>query len=172
MTKQFQSASLLSWIVIPLVLMYLFLLTHWPYAIPFHSLSFFGQWSFHLVSNYRLLLLLLFWSIILLHLYQASLAAKLCQQFNFDQESRRLWMIQTICLGIVETDHDADTIYLFFSRIRFIGDTEALSISEILILSAKMVNDCATVIKPNDQHLSRSTILSLLLLRIGCVFFS
>ena len=40
---------LLYCILLPLGLIYLFLLAHWPYLIHFHSLSFFGQWSYNLV---------------------------------------------------------------------------------------------------------------------------
>lgn len=101
MKKSFHCAKLIWWITIPFFLFLLFFLVHYPYIIPFHSLSFLGAWSYHLVSNYRLLLFILFWFLIIVHIYESILAYRHCRQINLDSESTRLWIIQTFFLGYI-----------------------------------------------------------------------
>ncbi len=100
MSKQFQSPKLIWWIVIPICIIYLFLMVHWPYAIPFNYLSYFGELSHYVISNYRFLLFIILWSIFLAHFYEALVAHRICQQLNIDQNSTYLWMIQTFILGL------------------------------------------------------------------------
>jgi len=99
MSKYFQSPKLIWWIIIPICIIYLFLMVHWPYAIPFNYLGFFGELSHYFISNYRLLLFIILWSVFLAHFYEALVARRICQQLNIDQKSTYLWMIQTFILG-------------------------------------------------------------------------
>ncbi|CAF0742110.1 unnamed protein product [Adineta ricciae] len=99
MKKNFESPKFIWWLVVPTCAILLFLMVHWPYAIPFHSLGALGQFLYHLISNYRLILLFIFWSVFLAHIYEAFAARQICRQLNIDQESTYLWMIQTFILG-------------------------------------------------------------------------
>jgi hypothetical protein len=99
MSKRFQSPKFIWWIVIPLCIIYLFLMVHWPYAIPFKYLGSFGELTYHLISNYRFLLLIILWSTLIAHIYEALVARQICQQLNIDQQSTYLWIIQTFILG-------------------------------------------------------------------------
>lgn len=101
MDRRFQSPRLFWWIVIPACIIYLFLMVHWPYAIPFHYLGPLGELTYYWISNYRLLLFIVLWSTFLAHVYEAFVARRICQQLNIDQQSTYLWMIQTFILGIV-----------------------------------------------------------------------
>ncbi len=77
-------------------------MVHWPYAIPFDYLGSFGEYTYYVISNYRLLLFLILWSTFLAHIYEAFVARRICQQLNIDQESTYLWMIQTFILGMFD----------------------------------------------------------------------
>jgi len=124
MSKSFESPKLIWWIFIPACIIYLFLMVHWPYAIPFDYLGAFGELSYYLISNYRILLLLILWSTFLAHIYEAFVARQICRQLNIDQESTYLWIIQTLILGFF-------LIFLFilfkyffsFDRISFVDYT-------------------------------------------------
>ena len=100
MSRRFQSPKFIWWIIIPLCIIYLFLMVHWPYAIPFNYLGSFGDLTYYLISNYRFLLLIIFWSTLIAHIYEAFVARRICQQLNIDQESTYLWIIQTFILGL------------------------------------------------------------------------
>ncbi|CAF0929097.1 unnamed protein product [Adineta steineri] len=99
MVKNFESPKIFWWIIVPTCIIYLFLLVHWPYAIPFDYLGSFGQLSYYLISNYRILLFLILWSTFIAHLYEAFVARTICRQLNINQESTYLWIIQTFILG-------------------------------------------------------------------------
>jgi hypothetical protein len=99
MVKNFESPKLIWWIIIPPCIIYLFLMVHWPYAIPFRSLGSFGDLSYYIISNHRLLLLVILWSTFLAHVYEAFVARRICQQLNINQETTYLWIIQTFILG-------------------------------------------------------------------------
>jgi hypothetical protein len=99
MGKSFESPKLIWWIIIPISIIYLFLMVHWPYAIPFRYLGSFGELTYYLISNYRLLLLIILWSIFIAHIYEAFVARRICRQLNIDQTSTNLWIIQTLILG-------------------------------------------------------------------------
>ncbi|CAF1262509.1 unnamed protein product [Rotaria sordida] len=99
MTKSFESPKLIWWIIIPTCIIYLFLMVHWPYLIPFKSLGLFGDLSYYLIANYRLLLLLILWSTFIAHFYEALIARRICRQLNINQELTYLWMIQTFIIG-------------------------------------------------------------------------
>jgi len=75
-------------------------MVHWPYVIPFKSLGPFGEYSYYLISNYRLLLFIILWSIFLVHIYEAFNARQICRQLNIDQELTYLWIIQTLIIGL------------------------------------------------------------------------
>jgi hypothetical protein len=102
MSRNFESPRFFWWIIIPLSIIYLFLMVHWPYAIPFDYLGSFGEYTYYVISNYRLLLFLILWSTFLAHIYEAFVARRICQQLNIDQESTYLWMIQTFILGMFD----------------------------------------------------------------------
>jgi len=95
----FEVSHPLWWIIIPPAFLYLILLTYWPYIIPFSYLGPFGEFTHYLVSNYRLLLVIIVWSALIAHVYEAYIARRICQRLNIDQISTRLWIIQTVILG-------------------------------------------------------------------------
>ncbi|CAF2805730.1 unnamed protein product [Rotaria sp. Silwood2] len=97
--KYFESPKLIWWIIIPTCIIYLFLMVHWPYVIPFKSLGLFGDLSYYLISNYRLLLFIILWATFIAHFCEALIARRICRRFNIDQESTYLWIIQTFILG-------------------------------------------------------------------------
>jgi polyferredoxin len=99
MPPRFQSPKLVWWMIIPLCILYFFLLVHWPYVIPFDYLGVVGEFSYYLISNYRFLLFIILWSTFLAHISEAFVARRICRQLNIDQESTYLWMIQTLILG-------------------------------------------------------------------------
>ena len=101
MSKRFQSTSWILWIILPTIIIYWFLMVHWPYAIPFRYLGPLGRLTYYLISNYRFLLFIAFWSMILAHLYEAFVARRICQQLNIDSQSTKLWIIQTFVIGII-----------------------------------------------------------------------
>ena len=74
-------------------------MVHWPYAIPFKSFGPIGRLTYYLISNYRFLFLLILWSTVLAHVYEAFVARRICRQLNIDQQSTHLWTIQTLILG-------------------------------------------------------------------------
>ncbi|CAF3182620.1 unnamed protein product [Rotaria socialis] len=99
MSKVFESPKLIWWIIIPTCIVYLFLMAHWPYPIPFRYLGPFGDFCYYLISNYRILLCLILWATVIAHLFEAIAARQICLQLNIDQDSTYLWMIQTFILG-------------------------------------------------------------------------
>ena len=99
MSKLYQSPKLIWWIIIPLCIIYLFLMVHWPYVIPFRYMGPFGELCYYLISNFRLLLFLILWITLIAHFYEALVASRICRQLNIDQESTYLWIIQTFILG-------------------------------------------------------------------------
>jgi hypothetical protein len=113
MSKRFETPKLFWWIVIPIAIIYLFLMVHWPYVIPFGYLGIFGEFSHYLISNYRILLFLVLWSTIIAHTYEAIAARRICRQLNIDQESTYLWMIQTFILGLLFFSYFS-FVYIFF----------------------------------------------------------
>lgn len=100
MGKLFESPKLIWWIVIPTAIINLFLMVHWPYAIPFRHLGLFGDLYYYIISNYRFLLFIILWATLIAHLFEAIAARTICRQLNIDQESTYLWIIQTFILGI------------------------------------------------------------------------
>jgi hypothetical protein len=102
MKLHFESPKFIWWIIIPPCIIYLFFMVHWPYAIPFRSLGAFGQYSYYLISNYRLLFLVILWSTFIAHTYEAFIARRICRELNIDQESTYLWIIQTFILGMFD----------------------------------------------------------------------
>ena len=99
MRKFYQSPRFIWWIIIPTCIIYLVLLVYWPYIIPFDYMGLFGQLSYYLISNYRLLLFIVLWATFFAHLYEALVARRICHQLNIDQELTYLWIIQTFILG-------------------------------------------------------------------------
>ena len=99
MSKRFESPPFIWWCIVPISIIYLFLMVHWPYAIPFKTLGPLGDLTYYLISNYRFLLLLILWSTLAAHVYEAFVARRICRQLNIDQQSTNLWMIQTFILG-------------------------------------------------------------------------
>jgi len=99
MSKRFQSANILWWIIIPGTIITLFLLSYYPHVIPFSYLSLFGDFLSYLKSNYRTVLVIVFWAMIIAHVYEAILARRICRKLKIDQQSTVLWTIQTFILG-------------------------------------------------------------------------
>ncbi len=99
MSKRFQSPNLFWWIFLPGAFIILFLLAHYPDVIPFNYLGLFGIFLSYLASNYRMALVIVFWGTIIAHIYEAILARRICQKLKIDQQSTRLWTIQTFILG-------------------------------------------------------------------------
>lgn len=99
MSKGFQSAGLVPWIIGPVVVITLFLLGHYPNVIPYGNLSVVGDLLLYLVSNYRTPLIVVFWAIVVAHAYEAILARRICSKLKIDQQSTLLWTIQTFILG-------------------------------------------------------------------------
>jgi len=99
MSKRFQSPNLFWLITIPGAIITLFLLSYYPNVIPFDYLGLLGNFLSYLVSNYRMGLVIVFWAIIIAHVYEAIVARRICQKLKIDQQSTFLWTIQTFILG-------------------------------------------------------------------------
>ena len=99
MSKKFQSANLIWWTIIPGSIILLFLLSYTPNIVPYRSLGVFGSILSYLTLNYRIFLMIVLWSTIIAHGYEAILARRICQQLNIDQQSTFYWIIQTFIIG-------------------------------------------------------------------------
>ncbi|CAF1400435.1 unnamed protein product [Adineta steineri] len=99
MKNNFRSPHLFWWIIIPGGVGLIFLLGHYPNVIPFQYLGGFGASSSSFALKNHILLLVVFWSTVIAHGYEAIVARRICQKLNLDQKSTLLWMIQTFILG-------------------------------------------------------------------------
>lgn len=99
MSKRFQTPNIFWWLSIVGAIFLIFLLAHYPNVIPYSNLSIVGDYLLNLVTNYRTLLIIVFWSTVIAHAYEAILARRICQELKIDQQSTLLWTIQTFILG-------------------------------------------------------------------------
>ena len=99
MANRFQSPHLLWWIIIGSGITIVFLLAYLPSLLPLQSLGGLGSSLSSLVVTYRALFVVVFWSTVIAHIYEAVVARRICQQLRLDQQSTFLWMIQTFILG-------------------------------------------------------------------------
>ncbi len=118
MSKQFQLANPLWWVIIPGGFVIIFLLAFYPDVIPFS----------HFVSNYRTLLIIVLWSIVIAHLFEALIARRICQRLTIDSQSTLLWVIQTFVLGIlILYIFISIFIFFFYGRISFVENAQGIS---------------------------------------------
>ena len=101
MGKRFQSVNLFWWVIIPGIFICSFVLGHYPNVIPFSYLGALGDLLSYLVSNYRMLIVVSFWAGIIVHVYEAIVARRICKKLKIDQTSTLLWTIQTFVLGFI-----------------------------------------------------------------------
>lgn len=99
MSHGFQASALVWWLTIPAAIAFSCLMAHFPSVIPFGSLSIVGSFLFHLVTYYRPLVIVAFWATIVAHVYEASIAHRICRDLRMAQVSTYLWMTQTFILG-------------------------------------------------------------------------
>jgi hypothetical protein len=99
MTKGFQSVGLIWWMTVPFAIIFLFFLSHAPQILPLTYFGVFGGFFYHLVTYYRLLLVIAFWATIVAHVYEAVLARHICQQLRLTQTATQRWMLQTFIIG-------------------------------------------------------------------------
>lgn len=112
MGKQFQLVNILWWILIPGAFTVIFLLAYYPSII--HLVG--SGDAVSLVSRYRMLLVVVFWSTVVAHAYETILAWRVCQKFKIDQGSTVLWILQTFILGFFSFNYlDNIKIHRYFS---------------------------------------------------------
>ena len=99
MGKGFQPAALVWWLIIPPAIFVSALMAHYPSVIPFESLGPVGRLMQYFHQNLHALVVIAFWATIVAHLYEASLARKICRKLRIDAGATNLWTIQTFILG-------------------------------------------------------------------------
>lgn len=113
MGKTFQSAGLLWWLIIPVAIVFSGCFAHYPSILPFERLGAIGAALQQFNRHFHPLIVIAFWATIVAHLYEASLAKKICQKLRMDSFSSNLWMIQTFILGQIWNSLSIDGPFLF-----------------------------------------------------------
>ena len=80
-------------------LLYLTLLTFFPNRLPYQYLGWFGTWTNYLAYHQHYLLLLIFISALIAHVYESIIARQICLRLNLNSFCTSLWIIQTLLLG-------------------------------------------------------------------------
>ena len=99
MRKGFQSVGAIWWLTIPTAIVFSALLAHYSSIIPFEQLRFVGSVMQYFNNHYHPLVVIAFWATIIAHIYEASLARRMCQKLRMDSTTTSLWMIQTFIIG-------------------------------------------------------------------------
>lgn len=104
MSKNFQLVNRLWWVIIPGAFVIIFILAFYPNVIPLG----------HFVSNYRTLLIIVLWAIVVAHALEALVALRICRKRKSDSQSTILWMIQTFIIGLLILYFLISMFFFFF----------------------------------------------------------
>ncbi len=101
MSKRFQLANPFWWTIVPGGFLIVFLLSYYPNILPLNKLGAIGNVLSNLAKNYRKGLTIGFWITVLIHVFEALIARRICQKAKIDQQSTLFWIIQTFIIGIL-----------------------------------------------------------------------